>query len=203
MPAMGATGGSVCRAVILRLPSRGIAFVCGLICGIAVAGAGELAVAGGASAASLAVPPGDAEVARVVFVHDGDTIDVMLAGRRVRVRYIGIDAPELSDQRPAVAALAQSAWMENRRMVQGREVALEWDVERTDVYGRLLAYVYVEPGIFVNGWLVEQGLARTLTIPPNVKHRDALRALELAARAGGRGMWAASLDEQDETMGLE
>lgn len=166
-------------------------------CGLALALALGLFAWRGA-AASPAGAPGGAEAARVVFVYDGDTIDVMLGGRRVRVRYIGVDAPELFDERPAWAALAEQAWMENRRLVQGREVTLEWDVEREDRYGRILAYVYVEPGVFVNGRLVEQGLARALVIPPNLKYRDVLLELERTAKRFGRGIWAAALSAHDE-----
>ena len=43
---------------------------------------------------------------------------------------------------------------------------LVFGVERRDVYGRLLAYVYLGDR-FVNAELVRRGLARTLTIPPN------------------------------------
>lgn len=158
-----------------------------------------LLVSAGVSAADISgewSAPADLERARAVFVYDGDTIDVMLEGRRRRVRYIGIDTPELSDERPHLQVVAQQAREANMKLVLGRDVWLEWDAERLDAYGRLLAYVYVEPGIFVNGWLVEQGLARTLTIPPNTKYREILRALESEARASGRGVWEA-VESQD------
>ena len=60
---------------------------------------------------------------------------------------------------------------------------LVFDAERRDVYGRLLAYVYVGDE-FVNAELVRRGYARTLTIPPN----DRYAALfdRLAARGSGR-----------------
>jgi micrococcal nuclease len=81
----------------------------------------------------------------------------------------------------------------NDRLVYGKTVTLRFDAERRDVYGRLLAYVYLpRPGrrpLFVNAELARRGLARTLTIPPN----DSFAALfdRLATRAGvrGRGLW--------------
>ena len=78
----------------------------------------------------------------------------------------------------------------NERLVDGRTVTLRFDAERRDVYGRLLAYVYLpRPGgrpLFVNAELVRRGLARTLTIPPNDSLRPALRPPRgaCAARAG-------------------
>jgi len=83
----------------------------------------------------------------------------------------------------------------NERLVGGRTVTLRFDAERRDVYGRLLAYVYL-PGagpdgqaLFVNAELARRGLARTLTIPPNDSHASLFA--RLAARAGvrGRGLW--------------
>jgi micrococcal nuclease len=81
----------------------------------------------------------------------------------------------------------------NDSLVYGRTVTLRFDAEHRDVYGRLLAYVYLpRPGrrpLFVNAELARLGLARTLTIPPN----DSFAPLfaRLAARAGvrGRGLW--------------
>ena len=69
---------------------------------------------------------------------------------------------------------------------------LEFDAERRDRYGRLLAYVYREPdGLFVNAELVRRGYAQPLTIAPNVAHAAEFRRLARTARRGGRGLWAA------------
>ena len=62
--------------------------------------------------------------------------------------------------------------------------------ERRDVYGRLLAYVYLGRR-FVNAELVRRGLARTLTIPPNVRHAPLLGSLERVAGREGAGLWGA------------
>jgi micrococcal nuclease len=63
-------------------------------------------------------------------------------------------------------------------------------VERRDVYGRLLAYVYLD-GRFVNAELARRGLARTLTIPPNDRFAGRFKQLEMAAARVGRGLWGA------------
>jgi micrococcal nuclease len=111
------------------------------------------------------------------------------------VRYIGIDTPETVKPDTPVQCGGPKAHAVNERLVGGRTVTLRFDAERRDVYGRLLAYVYLPgpgsggQGLFVNAELVRRGLARTLTIPPN----DSFAALfaRLAARAGaaGRGLW--------------
>jgi len=94
----------------------------------------------------------------VTRVIDGDTIEVSIAGESYKVRYIGIDTPELDDKRPKFCALAQEATRYNRELVKGKTVRLEKDISETDQYGRLLRYVYVGD-IFVNAELVRQGLA--------------------------------------------
>jgi len=132
---------------------------------------------------------GRAQVLRVV---DGDTIRVRLDGRTERVRYIGIDTPESVKPHTAVQCFAKRASQANAALVAGRSVKLVGDVERRDRYGRLLAYVYREPdGAFVNGRLVQDGYARTLTIAPNVAHARELADLARAARREGRGLWSA------------
>jgi micrococcal nuclease len=154
--------------------------------------AGGALDAGGPSrpAALTGTPTG--ERVRVLRVADGDTIIVRLHGERERVRYIGIDTPEsVAPDRP-VGCFGERAAEENRRIVGGRTVALEFDAERRDRFGRLLAYVRRIPdGLFVNAALVRGGFARTLTIRPNVRHEQQLRALAGDARAAGRGLWGA------------
>ena len=78
----------------------------------------------------------------------------------------------------------------NHGLVERRRVHLVFGVERHDVYGRLLAYVYLGRH-FVNAMLVRRGLARSLTIPPNNRFAPLFRGLELRAARAGRGLWGA------------
>ena len=117
---------------------------------------------------------------------DGDTV-VLVGGDRVR--YIGVDTPELHHPKKPVQFYAREAMEFNRRLVEGKTVRLEFDVERRDKYGRLLAYVYLPDGTFVNAELVRQGYAQLLTFPPNVKHVDLFRKLQTEAREANRGLW--------------
>ena len=125
-------------------------------------------------------PPETAVVTRVI---DGDTITIDTGQR---VRYIGIDTPEVY---PKSEAYGMEAWQANRRLVEGKEVRLGLDVSETDKYGRLLRYVYVGD-IFVNAELVRQGLAEAKAYPPDTKYQDLLEQLEREARLDGRGIWA-------------
>ena len=117
---------------------------------------------------------------------DGDT--VVLSGGE-RVRYIGVDTPELHHPRKPVQAYAREAMEFNRRLVEGKKVRLEFDVDRRDKYHRLLAYVFLEDGTFVNAELLKQGYAQLLTIPPNVRYVDLFTGLQRQARDAKRGLW--------------
>jgi micrococcal nuclease len=141
--------------------------------------------------------PARDRIGRVVRVVDGDTIKVRLDGAygTERVRYIGIDTPESVKPGTPVQCYAKAASHANERLVGGRRVRLEGDVEPRDRYGRLLAYVWVagadtDPRRSVNAALVHDGDAQTLTIPPNVRHAELFRHLAADARRAGRGLWA-------------
>ena len=129
---------------------------------------------------SCTSPP---DTARVIQVIDGDTI-IIEGG--YRVRYIGIDTPEIY---PHLEAYGTEAWLANRSLVEGMEIRLERDVSEVDRYGRLLRYVYVD-GIMVNAELVKLGLAEAKAYPPDTRYQDELEGLEEQARRAGRGMWA-------------
>ncbi len=126
----------------------------------------------------------------VVRVVDGDTIEAKIDGRLEDVRYIGVDTPETVKPDTPVQCFGPHASAFNHRLVEHRRVRLVFGTERRDVYGRLLAYVYLGPR-FVNADLVRRGLARTLTIPPNDRHAPLFRHLELGAARAGRGLWSA------------
>lgn len=129
-----------------------------------------------------------APVQRVV---DGDTIRVRHRGESERVRYIGIDTPEMSHPRVGREPFGPEATEANRELVEGERVRLVFGPERRDDYDRLLAYVYLEDGTFVNAELVEQGWAEPLRVPPNDGRAQLFERLAEQARSAGRGIWAA------------
>jgi micrococcal nuclease len=126
-------------------------------------------------------------VARTV---DGDTVEVLQRGRLVDVRLIGIDTPESVHPTEPDECFGHAAAEFTERALEGRHVRLAFDVERTDAYGRTLAYVFVDGGLF-NEALVARGYAQVATYPPNVRYVDRFEAAQRAARAGGRGLWGA------------
>lgn len=128
-----------------------------------------------------------AEVTRVV---DGDTIEVNFDGNEEDVRLIGVDTPETVAPGEPVQCFGPRASRFSHRLLEGQRVLLVFGAERRDVYGRLLAYAYLDDN-FVNAELLRRGLARTLTIPPNDRFAERFGRLEMAAARAGRGLWGA------------
>jgi micrococcal nuclease len=125
------------------------------------------------------------EVATVVAVIDGDTIQIDTGQR---VRYIGIDTPELGQQE----CFAREAMERNKELVMGQTVRLVKDVSETDRYGRLLRYVFVDDR-FINQLLVAEGYANASSYPPDVAYQEVFRSAEEMAREQGAGLWTQCL----------
>lgn len=122
----------------------------------------------------------------MTHVVDGDTIDVEINGQVYRVRYIGIDTPEMTTQ---IEYFGKEASVKNAGLVSGETVTLVKDVSETDRYGRLLRYVFVG-NTFVNYELVRQGFANPVTYPPDVACERTFAAAEQSARESLAGLWA-------------
>jgi micrococcal nuclease len=123
-------------------------------------------------------------------VIDGDTI-LLSDGRTIR--YLGIDTPETHSKvnghfENTVTPYGLEAYVYNRKLIEGKEVRLEYDTQRIDKYGRTLAYCYVGD-IFVNARMLEHGYACVFMIPPNVKYADNFIRLQRIARNERRGLW--------------
>ncbi len=159
-----------------------------------------------AAIVALAMTPASSAAAdgRVVSWTDGDTLRVALASGTVRVRLIGIDAPEtLRSERAArqgaqlrkdaatIARLGRQAKVAAERLAPpATSVRVETDVQAYDRYGRLLAYVFLADGRMVNEEMVRQEWAMVLTVPPNVRYVDRFVRAQQDARKHGRGLWS-------------
>ncbi|MCA1739889.1 MAG: thermonuclease family protein [Actinobacteria bacterium] len=131
-------------------------------------------------------------VSRVV---DGDTVDITpTVEGKDRVRLIGVDTPETKKPGCEKQPYGEQASSFTESSLSGQEVGLEFDVEKTDRYGRLLAYVYKDGAMF-NETLLEEGYAQVATFPPNVKYVDRFLAAQEAARPAGKGLWGLSAEE--------
>jgi micrococcal nuclease len=125
-------------------------------------------------------------IARVEKTYDGDTIAVFIDGRLEKIRLIGIDAPEMS-QRPWGRRAKKC--LETLIEDTDSRISLEYDIERRDKYGRLLAYVWTQDGKMINEEMMKKGCAVLFTFPPNVRYVERFRAAQKIAQGDRRGVW--------------
>jgi micrococcal nuclease len=143
---------------------------------------------------SPTLPP-SMQRALVTKVIDGDTIEIEGG---IKVRYIGVDTPELRHQSQGKQCFAKEATEKNRELVEGKEVILEKDVSETDSFGRLLRYVYRYgksdglnvKGVFVNQYLILEGYGFAATFPPDVRFSDMFAQNQQMARDAKKGLWS-------------
>jgi endonuclease YncB( thermonuclease family) len=138
---------------------------------------------------SAAAQQPNALLGYVTRVVDGDTISVAIGNQIEKVRYIGINTPEIHHPTKGREPYDDAAREANARLVEARWVQLVVDVQARDSFGRLLAYVYVGSR-FVNAELVWQGYAEAATYPPNVRYAEYFVGLQRQARETRRGLWA-------------
>lgn len=149
---------------------------------------GRSAAAATADVASSPIqlaPGGEAEVSEVV---DGDTVR-LADGREVRL--VGIQAPKLPLGRPNFPTwpLAEEAKRALASLAVGR-VSLFYGGAERDRHGRALAHLVDAEGRWIQGAMIEAGMARTYSFVDNRALVPELLRLETAARDGGRGIWA-------------
>jgi len=124
--------------------------------------------------------------AHVRWVDDGDTI-VLHDGRRVR--YIGINTPEIAHADTPAEPHANAAKRFNRALVFNKKIRLVFDEEKFDRYGRSLVYVFRADNVFVNVELLRHGYAFFVPRKPNKKYGTLFLKAQREAMTAGEGMW--------------
>lgn len=136
-------------------------------------------------------------VVTVAEVVDGDTIEVEPAVDGAEdVRLIGVDTPETKDPDEGVEPYGTEASNFTRTVLEGEKVELEFDAEKKDQYGRVLAYVYPVGDSMFNVDLVEEGYAQVYTVSPNDRYEERFAAAQQAARAADLGIWGLPQQQQ-------
>ena len=129
---------------------------------------------------------------KVSKITDGDTFYVITSSsEKFKIRLIGIDAPETRNVGVKVRKeyFGKEAKIFVTNLLKNKKVKLTFDVQKTDRYGRILAYIYLENGVFLNQYLVENGFAVVATFPPNVKFVEIFTKAEKSARNKKLGLW--------------
>ncbi len=154
-----------------------------------------LLAAGGAFAAESAAsapqaiaaltPGGTARVAKAI---DGDTL-ALEDGRALRLAGIMAPKPPLDAAEGRSWPLAEAATAALAELAKGQIVTLAFDRRRTDRYGRLLAQLTREDGLWLQGELLARGMARVATTAGNRALAALMLAREAEAREARRGIW--------------
>lgn len=145
----------------------------------------------------------DSALYKVTKVFDGDTFEVEISGKKEKVRMLGIDTPEKYDSekldrdtertkrdKETIRKLGSLSSDYTVRLIGGKKVKLILDAkgDQNDKYGRLLRYVYLEDGTFVNKKIVEEGYATAFRKFKVSKEKELIEA-EKNARENKRGLW--------------
>ena len=146
--------------------------------------------------ASTTTPPASARnLYTVIKVVDGDTVTLSIKGVSETIRLIGVDTPETVDPRKTVQCFGREASDKTKSLLTGRKVTIEKDPTQgdRDRYGRLLAYVYRDDGLFVNKYLVEYGYGHEYTYHVPYKYQTEFKVAQKTAESRQRGLWAAGV----------
>ncbi|MBU1181879.1 MAG: thermonuclease family protein [Proteobacteria bacterium] len=138
------------------------------------------------------------EFYEVRWVDDGDTIVLSDGGR---IRYIGINAPEVKSKYSKAEPFGDEARELNRGLVYLKKIRLEFDNEKYDQYNRLLAYVFLPDGTFINNAMIAAGYAYCLPRKPNAKYEKLFLKSQQNALISNKGMWQSMNDEPGKYIG--
>lgn len=150
--------------------------------------------AGGAFAVNQSQRAKDDTWATVVRVVDGDTFEGVIAGEQKTVRLLNVDTPETKHPQEPVQCLGPEATEMLKDLLEpGDRVKLEYDIERTDRYGRTLAGVFKHDSL-VNADLARAGLGVAVLYEPNRKFYDEVWEAQQEAEAAGDGLFDPQID---------
>jgi endonuclease YncB( thermonuclease family) len=166
--------------------------LCGVFCSLFYS-AGLLLIATPALAQS-------SQTVTVERVVDGDTIHTSPAvGEPGGVRFIGVDTPETVDPNEPVEPYGPEASAFTKDQLEGKRVVLTFDDDRTDQYGRVLAYIRLsgQTNTF-NETLLEQGYGQLEIVSPNDRYEARFSEAQDRARQARRGIWGLPKEQQCE-----
>ncbi|UJS29003.1 thermonuclease family protein (plasmid) [Macrococcoides canis] len=103
-------------------------------------------------------------------VIDGDTF----ISKNKKYRFILVDTPETKHPQIGLQPYGVEASNYTKNKLENKKVEIEYDIQKTDRYGRQLVYVWLE-GEMYNAELVEKGYARVLTVAPNTRYLDKIK----------------------------
>jgi micrococcal nuclease len=134
----------------------------------------------------------DPRFSPVIRVVDGDTIVVEIHGTQEKIRLIGVDTPENVDPRKPAQCFGEEASAFTKTLLESKKVRFESDPRQgdRDKYGRLLRYVFLPDGTFVNKAIIAEGYGHEYTYRTPYQHQGDFKADERSARESLKGLWS-------------
>ena len=148
------------------------------------------------------------EKAKVLYAHDGDTIWVKIDGKKEKVRFVGVNTPEVAKDGNPAEFMAEEAKEFTEKNLKNKDIYLEKDISDRDKYDRLLRYIWLEKPLSnpelsdienktLNGILVKEGYAYANYYKPDIKYHDYLKDLEKSAKNNKKGIWSERKTNKD------
>lgn len=139
--------------------------------------------------------------AKVLYAVDGDTIWVDIDGKEEKIRFVGVNTPELAKDGNPAEFMAEEAKNFTSNALRNKEIYLEKDVTDRDKYDRMLRYIWLEKPTLnptkedieeknLNGILVKNGYAYSNYYKPDTKYQKYLDKIEKSAQDKGLGIWS-------------
>lgn len=147
--------------------------------------------------------------AKVKYAVDGDTIWVDIDGKDEKVRFVGVNTPEVAKDGKPAEFMADEAKDFTNSILKNKEIYLERDISDRDKYDRLLRYIWLEEPVAnpslsdiekntLNGILVKEGYAYANYYKPDIKYQEYLKELEKSAQENKKGIWSDGTEQKEE-----
>ena len=147
--------------------------------------------------------------AKVKYAVDGDTIWVDIDGKDEKVRFVGVNTPEVAKDGNPAEFMAEEAKDFTNKTLENKEIYLEKDISDRDKYDRLLRYIWLEEPVgnpslsdikknTLNGILVKEGLAYANYYKPDIKYQEFLKELEKSAQENKLGIWSDGTEQKEK-----
>lgn len=142
---------------------------------------------------------------KYIKTSDGDTARFEVNGENVRVRFLGINTPEVAGEDKVEEPYGNEAMAYTKnKLDNAKNIEIEYDdnADKEDRFGRILAYIWVDGNLFQEE-LVRNGYAKTYMMKANYKYADELKEAERQAKADKIGVWSEEVISEASTEEIE
>jgi micrococcal nuclease len=133
---------------------------------------------------------------KYIKTSDGDTARFEIDGKSVRVRFLGVNTPEVAGENKTEEPYGNEAMAYTKnKLDNATNIEIEYDknADKEDRFGRILAYIWVDGELFQEE-LVRNGYAKTYMIKSNYKYADELKQAERNAKTDKKGVWSEEIE---------